>query len=65
MDKIVMITGAGKEVGLGYNMVLRYLESGDTVVATARKPSPEFEKLKEEYGDKLIILMMDIAVRIL
>jgi len=37
MKRIVMITGAGKEVGLGYNMVLRYLESGDTVVATARK----------------------------
>ncbi len=61
MAQNVMITGAGKEVGLGYNMVLRYLETGDIVVATARKPSPELERLKEEYGDKLIILMMDIS----
>lgn len=41
MSKNVMITGAGKAVGLGFNLVLRYLEAGDKVVATIRKPCPE------------------------
>ena len=61
MNQIVMVTGAGKKVGLGFNLVLRYLEAGNTVVATIRKESPELLLLKEEYGDKLIILMMDIS----
>jgi NAD(P)-dependent dehydrogenase (short-subunit alcohol dehydrogenase family) len=29
MSQNVMITGAGKAVGLGFNMVLRYLEAGE------------------------------------
>ena len=37
MTKNVMVTGAGRSYALGYNMVLRYLEAGDTVVATVRK----------------------------
>lgn len=57
----VMVTGAGKEVGLGFNLVLRYLEAGDTVVATIRKECKELEKLKETYKEKLIILTMDIG----
>ena len=61
MSQNVMITGAGKAVGLGYNMVLRYLEAGDTVVATIRKPCPELDELKIQYGDKLVILTMDIS----
>ncbi|SKA61052.1 NAD(P)-dependent dehydrogenase, short-chain alcohol dehydrogenase family [Eubacterium uniforme] len=61
MNQNVMITGAGKKVGLGFNLVLRYLEAGNKVVATVRKESPELEELKKEYGDNLIILMMDIG----
>ena len=57
----VMVTGAGKAVGLGYNLVLRYLEAGDTVVATIRKPCAELEDLKKQYGDRLVILAMDIS----
>ena len=57
----VMITGAGKAVGLGFNLVLRYLEAGDTVVATIRKPCEELAKLQEKDGDKLIVLTMDIS----
>ena len=60
MSQNVMVTGAGKAVGLGFNLVLRYLEAGDTVVATIRKPCLELEELKAKYGDKLIILTMDI-----
>ncbi|MBO7452349.1 MAG: SDR family NAD(P)-dependent oxidoreductase [Clostridiales bacterium] len=61
MSQNVLVTGAGKAVGLGFNLVLRYLEAGDTVVATIRKECKELLTLKETYGDKLIILMMDIS----
>lgn len=61
MPQNVMITGAGKAVGLGFNMVLRYLEAGDTVVATIRKPCPELDELKSQYGEKLIVLTMNIS----
>lgn len=57
----VMITGTGRSYALGYNMVLRYLENGDTVIATARKESEALNELKAKYGDKLIILLMDIG----
>ena len=57
----VLITGAGKAVGLGFNLVLRYLEAGDTVVATIRKPCDELDDLKKQYKDKLIVLTMDIG----
>lgn len=57
----VLVTGAGKQVGLGFNLVLRYLEAGDTVVATIRKECRELEELKTRFGDALIILMMDIG----
>jgi NAD(P)-dependent dehydrogenase (short-subunit alcohol dehydrogenase family) len=56
-----MVTGAGKAVGLGFNLVLRYLEAGDNVVATIRKPCVELDDLKTRYGDKLTILTMDIS----
>ena len=61
MSQNVLVTGAGKKAGLGFNLVLRYLEAGDTVVATIRKPCPELDDLKEQYGDKLIVLTMDIS----
>ena len=61
MPKNVMVTGAGKAYGLGFNLALRYLEAGDTVVATIRKPCAELDELKAKHGDKLIILTMDIG----
>ena len=61
MSQNVMITGAGKAVGLGFNMVLRYLEAGDNVVATVRKPCAELDELKIKYGNKLTMLTMDIG----
>ncbi len=60
MADIVMITGTGRSYALGYNLVLRYLEAGDTVIATIRKPSPDIEGLKEKYGDQLIVATMDL-----
>lgn len=57
----VMVTGTGRSYALGYNMVLRYLEHGDNVVATVRRESPELNALKEQYGAQLTILTMDIG----
>ena len=61
MSHNVLVTGAGKAVGLGYNLVLRYLEAGSTVCATIRKPCKELDDLKQQYADRLIILTMDIS----
>ena len=60
MGKNVMVTGAGRAYALGYNLVLRYLEAGDSVIATVRKKSDDLEKLKEQYGSRLMILTMDL-----
>ena len=35
----VLITGTGREMALGYNFVLRYLENGDHVTATSADSS--------------------------
>ena len=56
----VMVTGTGRSYALGYNLALRYLESGDTVIATVRKPSSDIDSLKDKYGDRLIVLTMDL-----
>ena len=61
MSQNVMITGTGKAVGLGFNLVLRYLEAGDNVVTTIRKPWPELDDLKKRYADRLTMLTMDIS----
>ena len=60
MSDIVMVTGTGRSYALGYNLVLKYLEAGDTVIATIRKPSADIDKLKSQYGDKLIVATMDL-----
>ena len=56
-----MVTGAGKKVGLGFNLVLRSLERGDTVVATVHKMNDGLEELQKTYQDKLIVRTMDIS----
>ncbi len=60
MSDIVMVTGTGRSYALGYNIALKYLEEGDTVIATIRKPSPDIDALKEKFGDKLIIATFDL-----
>ena len=60
MADVVMITGTGRACGLGFNLVLRYLEAGDTVIATVRKFSSEIEEIKGKYGDRLIVATMDL-----
>ena len=60
MSDVVMVTGTGRSYALGYNIALRYLEAGDTVIATIRKPSADIDVLKEKYGDQLIVATMDL-----
>ena len=62
MAQTVLITGTGRPYALGFNMVRRYLEHGDTVFASIRRPSEALEALREEYPEQLHILTMDIAV---
>ena len=57
----VLITGTGRPYALGFNLVKRYLEHGDRVFASIRRPSEALEALNREYPDRLHILTMDIA----
>ena len=61
MSQTVLITGTGRPYALGFNLVRRYLENGDTVFASIRRPSEALETLQTEYPDRLHILTMDIA----
>ena len=61
MAQNVCITGTGREMALGFHFVLRYLEHGDHVIATVRKPSEALERLKAQYPGALDVLTMDIA----
>ena len=61
MPQTVLITGTGRSYALGFNLVKRYLEHGDTVFASIRRPSEALEELQKEYPHTLHILTMDIA----
>lgn len=61
MSQTVLITGTGRPYALGFNLVRRYLENGDCVFATVRRPSEALESLKKEYSGRLHILTMDIS----
>ena len=61
MPQTVLITGTGRPYALGFNLVKRYLEHGDRVLASIRRPSEALEKLQLQYPDRLYILTMDIA----
>ena len=61
MPQTVLITGTGRPYALGFNLVKRYLEHGDRVLASIRRPSEVLEKLQLEYPDRLYVLTMDIA----
>lgn len=61
MSQNVLITGTGRPQALGFNLVKRYLENGDRVIAGIRRPSEALEELKKEYPETLYVLTMDIA----
>ena len=58
-----LITGASRGLGLGYTKQL--LKSGFRVVAAVRDPGSGIDHLrvvKEEYGDRLLILGCDVTI---
>ncbi len=57
----VLVTGTGRPYALGFNLVRRYLEHGDNVFASIRRPSEALEALRQEWPDRLHILTMDIS----
>ena len=61
MNQYVLITGTGREMALGFNFVRRYLEQGDHVIATVRRPSEALERLQARYPDTLHVQLMDIG----
>ncbi len=61
MSQTVLITGTGRPCALGFNLVKRYLEAGDRVFASIRRPSEALEALQKEYPEQLYVLTMDIA----
>ena len=61
MSQTVLITGTGRPYALGFNLVRRYLENGDTVFASVRRPSEALEALRDQYPGCLHILTMDIS----
>ena len=61
MPQTVLVTGTGRAMGLGFNLVKRYLENGDTVFASVRRPSESLEELRKDYFGRLHILTMDIS----
>ena len=61
MSQTVLITGTGRPYALGFNLVKRYLEHGDRVFASVRRPSEALEALKSVYPGMLHILTMDIS----
>ena len=58
MSQTVLVTGTGRPYALGFNFVKRYLEHGDTVLASIRRPSEALEALKKEYPESLHILQL-------
>ena len=61
MSQTVLITGTGRPYALGFNLVRRYLENGDCVFASVRRPSEALEALQKDYPGRLHILTMDIS----
>ena len=60
MPQTVLVTGTGRPYALGFNLVKRYLEAGDRVFASIRRPSEALEALQKVYPE-LHILTMDIS----
>ena len=57
----VIVTGSNRGIGLGW--VKHYLNAGDSVIATCRTPeeATDLIALKEEYGNKLLIVQLELA----
>jgi NAD(P)-dependent dehydrogenase (short-subunit alcohol dehydrogenase family) len=58
MSKTWLITGSSR--GLGRDLAKTVLDSGDNVVATARRPE-QLDDLVQEYGDRVRAVQLDVT----
>lgn len=60
-ERMVVITGANRGIGLGF--VKAFLENGDRIVAVARQPekAQELQHLRETYADHLFLVSFDVT----
>ncbi len=58
MTKTWLITASSR--GFGWELAKAVLDSGDRVVATARRPE-QLESLKREYGDRVRTVALDVS----
>jgi len=56
----IFITGANR--GIGLEFVRQFLERGERVFATARKPeeADDLKALKDKYPDHLTVVQLDV-----
>jgi len=59
MDRVALITGADR--GLGLSLAQQLLAAGWKVVACQFFDWPELDTLSKQYGDRLVILPMDVS----
>jgi NAD(P)-dependent dehydrogenase (short-subunit alcohol dehydrogenase family) len=58
MAKVWLVTGSSR--GFGWEIARAALETGDSVVATARRPE-QLERLLEEFGDRVRAVALDVT----
>ncbi len=58
MAKVWLVTGSSR--GFGWEIARATLESGDSVVATARRPQ-QLQPLVEEFRDRVRIVALDVT----
>src|SRR5260221_11966553 len=58
MTKTWLITGSSR--GFGWELTKAVLESGDRVVATARRPE-QLDDLVRQYGDRIRTVALDVT----
>jgi NADP-dependent 3-hydroxy acid dehydrogenase YdfG len=58
MSKVGLIRGSSR--GFGWELARAVLDSGDQVVATARRPE-QLESLLLEYGDRVRTVVLDVT----
>lgn len=61
MDRIVLVTGGSR--GIGAEICRKFIADGDTVILNYRNSSDEALKLKNELGEKLILVRADVGNR--